>query len=105
MAGAPIAPYPPRKELAISDQSKQRVPDLWTEEDLADAVMEYVTEYPQAMDTIEGIAEWWIMRRQVRVNVEALERALNHLTEKGLLEKTQSGESIRYHRKKVKDEF
>jgi len=91
--------------LAISDLSKQRVSDLWIETDLADAVMEYVTEHPQAMDTIEGIAEWWIMRRQVRVNVEALQRALNQLTEKGLLESTKSGESIRYHRKKVKDEF
>jgi predicted transcriptional regulator of viral defense system len=54
------------------------------------------------MDSIEGIAEWWIMRRQVRVNLEVLEKVLSQLTEKGVLEKIESGKSIRYHLKTTK---
>jgi predicted transcriptional regulator of viral defense system len=63
--------------------------------------MQYVTEHPHAMDSIEGIAEWWIMRRQVRVDVEALEKVLSQLTEKGLLERIESGEKVRYRLKNV----
>jgi hypothetical protein len=67
--------------------------------ELEDAVLQYVAEHPQAMDTLVGIAEWWIMRRQVRVDVEALQRVLERLIQKGLLEKSESGEQTRYHLK------
>jgi hypothetical protein len=64
---------------------------------MAEAVMEYLAEHPHAMDTQSGIAEWWIMRRQVRVDVELLGRVLAGLTEKGLLGKNGSGEHARYY--------
>ena len=67
--------------------------------ELEDAVLQYVAEHPQAMDTLVGIAEWWIMRRQVRVDMEALQRVLERLIQKGLLEKSESGEQTRYHLK------
>lgn len=69
------------------------------EEELAEVVLQYLAEHPHAMDTLKGIAEWWIMRQQVRVNVNALARVLRQLTERGLLEEIGTGESARYRLK------
>jgi DNA-binding Lrp family transcriptional regulator len=48
------------------------------------------------MDTLEGIAEWWIMRQRIRVDVDRLLRALEHLTERGILERIGAIENPRY---------
>ena len=66
------------------------------EEELTLAVLQYLAENPRAMDTLEGIAEWWIARQQIRVEVATLARVLNRLTERGLLDVTGSGEYARY---------
>jgi hypothetical protein len=69
------------------------------EDELADAILHYLSEYPHAMDTLEGIAEWWLMREQVRVEVDALVRVLQHMVERDLLDEIGSGENVRYQLK------
>jgi hypothetical protein len=69
------------------------------EPELETAVMSYLAEHPEAMDTIEGIAEWWLMRQRIRVGLEALSRVLGRLTNDGLLEKIGEGENARYRLK------
>ncbi|MDZ7288481.1 MAG: hypothetical protein ONB44_00940 [candidate division KSB1 bacterium] len=69
---------------------------LEQEKQMADAILGYLAEHPRASDTLEGIAEWWIMRHQVRVEVNTLERILRQLTNSGLLEKTGLGDNPRY---------
>ena len=66
------------------------------EKELAEAIVGYLREHPHAMDTLAGIAEWWIMRQRIRVDVETLGRALQRLTDQGVLEKVGFGESARY---------
>ena len=66
---------------------------------LGELVLGYLDEHPQAMETLDGIAEWWIERRRIRVDVEALARALTHLTETGALEVVGAGPTRRYRRK------
>ena len=56
------------------------------ERELAKMVLGYLNEHPNGMDTLQGIAEWWIPRQQVRVNVERLARTLDDLTRDGVLE-------------------
>ena len=70
--------------------------DQQHEEKLSSAILRYLAENPRAMDTLEGIAEWWIARQQIRVEVSTLVRVLNRLTERGLLEVTGTGEYARY---------
>jgi hypothetical protein len=48
------------------------------------------------MDDIRGIAEWWLMRQQVRVDLEALARVLKDLATEGSLEKIDSANGVFY---------
>jgi hypothetical protein len=51
------------------------------------------------MDSVEGIAQWWIMRQQIRVNVKTLTRVLRRLADKGLLEELGEEGQRRYRMK------
>ena len=67
---------------------------------LSHYILDYLAEHPQAMDTLEGIAEWWVMREQVRVDVRLLEHVLRRLTDEGLLEENHSGAEVRFSLRK-----
>ena len=69
------------------------------EPELEEAIRLYLAEHPEAMDTIEGIAEWWLMRQRIRVELEALMRVLSRLTCEGVVERIGEGESARYRLK------
>jgi hypothetical protein len=71
----------------------------WREPELELAVRRYLAEHPQAMDTTEGIAEWWLMRERIRVDLEALTRILVRLTDEGVLERIGAGAEARYRLK------
>jgi Fe2+ or Zn2+ uptake regulation protein len=60
------------------------------EAELARAVIGYLGHHPQAMDNVQGVAEWWVMRQQVKVEVETMARVLQQLVDRGLLEKVDS---------------
>jgi hypothetical protein len=80
----------------IGGRSEQETATRQSEAELADAILNYLSEYPQAMDTLEGISEWWVMRAQVRVEVDALLRILRQLVERGGLEEIGPEENPRY---------
>lgn len=61
-----------------------------------DAILAYLAEHPHATDTLEGVAEWWLMRRRVRVEVEAVAGVLEDLVARGVLEADGRGAERRY---------
>lgn len=65
-------------------------------DDLESAVLAYLTEHPRAMDTLGGIAQWWVERQRIRVEVTALSSALSRLVERGVLQKVGVGENPLY---------
>ena len=69
------------------------------EDQVAEAILAYLAEHPQAMDTMEGIAEWWLMRQHIRVTVMMLARVLRRLTEQGVVEELGPREAPRYRLK------
>jgi hypothetical protein len=69
------------------------------EEEMERAVIEYLRECPQSSESFRGIAEWWLLRRELRVNVESLGRVLAKLTASGVLETFGTGESLQYRLK------
>jgi hypothetical protein len=70
------------------------------EEELAGAVLDYLEEHPHAMDTFEGIAQWWLAGRKVHVDEASLAHVLDRLAREGVLERIGTGESARYRLKK-----
>ena len=63
------------------------------------AVIEYLRECPESAESIRGIAEWWLLRRELRINVESLARVLTRLTDRGVLETFGTGEWRQYRLK------
>jgi len=70
------------------------------DDDVAAAILGYLEEHPHGMDTLEGIAEWWIARQRVRVQVVTVARVLERLTEGGAVE-VVSANGHRLYRRKV----
>jgi hypothetical protein len=68
-------------------------------EEIADGVLDYLKECPNAMDTVESIAEWWIGRAQLRTDVMLLAEVLDRLTAQGVLEQVGDGDERRYRLK------
>ena len=54
--------------------------------ELADEILRYLLEHPEAKDTIDGIADWWLTERRVRQGIVEVEAALGHLVERGLID-------------------
>lgn len=69
------------------------------DEEMAEAIRGYLAEHPQAMDTTEGIAEWWLMRQEVRASVATVARVLRRLTDSGVVEEITAGERKWYRLK------
>jgi hypothetical protein len=66
------------------------------EEEMERAIIEYLRECPESTESFRGIAEWWLLRRELRVNVEGLGRVLAKLTASGVLETFGIGESRQF---------
>jgi len=63
---------------------------------LAEAVREYLRRHPQSMDTVEGIAEWWIPSSTMQITAPVLRRVLDRLTQDGFLERVGFREHAHY---------
>ena len=57
------------------------------EERIQQELLGYLLDNPGAMDTLEGIAAWWLPRHEVRVGVELVARALERLESEGVIER------------------
>ena len=51
------------------------------------ALLGYLQEHPNAMDTLTGIADWWLPRHRVQVGVEQVAEALRTLEARGMVER------------------
>lgn len=64
---------------------------------LTDEVLAYIVRHPQAQDTVEGIAEWWLLEQQIRRAVSEVEAALSQLVAEGFLVARQGGDGRTYY--------
>jgi hypothetical protein len=49
---------------------------------LSDEILSYLASHPEAQDTLEGIAEWWLLKQRVVEVVGNLETVLYDLVSK-----------------------
>jgi hypothetical protein len=66
------------------------------EENVRQMVLDYLREHPHAMDTLGGIAEWWIAWRMTREDLEVLSSVLEVMVADGTLERLGTGSTSRY---------
>ena len=55
---------------------------------LRDEILKYLGTHPQAADTVEGIANWWLPRQRYEEDIQKVQQALDGLVERGLVAKT-----------------
>ena len=53
---------------------------------LAYTVLNYLNKHPSSKDTLEGIAEWWVLRESIDQTVDELNRALEYLRSENLIQ-------------------
>jgi Fe2+ or Zn2+ uptake regulation protein len=52
---------------------------------LAEEILLYLAKHPDASDSAEGIADWWLARQRYEESVTRVQDALNELEAKGLV--------------------
>jgi Fe2+ or Zn2+ uptake regulation protein len=55
------------------------------EDEIAQDILNYLRSHPEASDTLEGIAKWWLMRQRVSDSTEVVWRVLERLRDQGLI--------------------
>ena len=67
------------------------------ESSTAKMILGYLSDNPEAEDTIEGIVEWWLLKEEVKRRTADVKNALVDLVERGLvLERQGSDQRRRY---------
>ena len=70
---------------------------------LAWRILRYLQNNPEARDTLEGIAEWWLLQERITEAVEQVAKAIVWLVANGyLLEKRVPGSGTFYEINPVK---
>lgn len=65
--------------------------------EIARAILRYLRAHPDAKDTLEGIAQWWLLREWTEKTVAEVEGTVADLLSKGLLvERHRQGLSTYY---------
>ena len=52
---------------------------------IAQGILEYLLENPNAEDTLEGVVQWWLLDRTIKQQTLAVKKALASLVEDGLV--------------------
>ena len=64
---------------------------------IAHEILAYLAEHPDAQDTLEGIAEWWLLERCIRRRLDEVQEAIGVLVSEGLVtERIQADAQPRY---------
>ena len=56
-------------------------------ESVAAEIMTYLQERPMASDSLDGIAQWWLVQQAIVKNINLVEQALEQLANEGKVSK------------------
>lgn len=59
-------------------------------------ILDYLSKYPAAQDTVEGIVEWWFLKQKIEQTTNDVVAALTKLVAKGKLV-ARTGPDCRVH--------
>lgn len=52
---------------------------------IAHEIRRYIEVRPNARDTLQGIAKWWLSRQRLEESMDDVKKALDYLVEKGIV--------------------
>lgn len=61
-------------------------------------ILAYLTEHPDAQDTLAGIAEWWLLEQKIRHKTDEVKKSLSELVDKGFIVECDGKNSHTYYR-------
>ncbi len=73
-----------RKEVKGVLMQQGRV-ELDADSDEARVILDYMRRHPAGSDTLEGIAQWWLLEQGLSSAVERIQKALDRLIRDGLV--------------------
>jgi hypothetical protein len=73
------------------DTPVTHVPPSPTDAELCDAIVGYLTRHPEAADTLDGIAAWWVPMQRIETEVAEVTKAVEVLIARGVLESVSVG--------------
>lgn len=50
---------------------------------IAQSIKRYLGSRPQASETVEGVAKWWLIQQRYNDSLEQVQQALEYLEQKG----------------------
>ena len=65
---------------------------------IAQAILAYLAENPDAQDTLAGIAEWWLLEQQIKTQTAMVKEVLAELVSGELLLERKSPDSQVHYR-------
>jgi hypothetical protein len=66
------------------------------DDEIERAIMNYFRDHPHAMDTVEGILDWWLNGARRRIDMAAVARVLRDLVDRGMIDQVGSDPNARY---------
>ncbi len=61
-------------------------------------ILAYLAENPEARDTLEGVVQWWLLERKIKLQTGLVKEALSELVDKGLILESTNRESRAHYR-------
>ena len=68
------------------------------EQRIAQLILSYMENNPEAIHTAEGIARWWILQQRLEEEIHLVEKVIEYFSIKGILEKVQLTDGNSYYK-------
>ncbi len=65
---------------------------------LEQEILDYLVRHPRAQDTVDGIADWWLLEQRLRTVVDQVTRALEALEALGFVTSSTGADGRRVYR-------
>jgi hypothetical protein len=71
---------------------------LLDKEEIARAILSYLSRNPNAQDTLPGIVEWWLLDHQIRTRTALVKEVIDQLVADRLILKRKGTDSVTHYR-------
>ena len=67
-------------------------------EELAEEILQYLIDHPNAQDTLKGVVSWWLLERTIKHQTALVKEVLDNLVADGLVIAQQGSDSQTFYK-------